>query len=67
MTAPSPSAPNPSAPVPRRPLRKRILRYPARLILSTLMSLGVTVLERRVRKALRSSAEPADQTSRPTG
>jgi hypothetical protein len=58
------TAPNPSAPVPRRPVRQRVLRYPARLILSTLMSLAATVLERRVRKALRSSAEPDDQTSR---
>jgi hypothetical protein len=57
------TAPNPSAPVPRRPLLRRILRYPARLILSTLMSLAVAVLERRVRKALRSSAEPGDRTS----
>jgi hypothetical protein len=57
-------APAPSAPVPRRPLRKRVLRHPARLILSTLMSLAVTVLERRIRKAFHSSAEPADQASR---
>ncbi len=57
------TASNPSAPVPRRPLRRRILRYPARLILSTLMSLAVAVLERRARKALRSSAEPGDRTS----
>jgi hypothetical protein len=57
------TAPNPSAPVPRRPLPRRVLRYPARLILSTLMSLAVAVLERRVRKALRSSAEPGDRTS----
>jgi hypothetical protein len=54
-----------SAPAPRRPPRpRRILRYPARVILSALMSLAVTALERRLRKALRSSAEPGDQASR---
>jgi hypothetical protein len=50
-------------PAPRRPLPKRILRYPAQAILSALMSLAVTELERRLRKALRSSAEPGDQAS----
>lgn len=39
-------------------LPKRVLRYPARLILSALMSLAVLVLERRLRKALRPSTGP---------
>jgi hypothetical protein len=52
---------SPSVPAPQRPLPRRILRYPAQLILSALMSLAVTVLERRLRKTLRSSAEPGDQ------
>jgi ribose 1,5-bisphosphokinase PhnN len=50
-----------SAPASQRPLPRRILRYPARVILSALMSLAVTVLERRLRKRLRSSAEPVGQ------
>jgi hypothetical protein len=54
---------SPSASASRRPLRKRILRHPAQAILSALMSLAVTELERRLRKALRSSAEPGDQAS----
>jgi len=33
---------------------KRILRYPARVILSTLMSLAVIVVERRIRRMIRS-------------
>ncbi len=41
-------------------LRRRILGYPARAILDTLMSLAVVVAERRIRKALRSTAEPGD-------
>jgi hypothetical protein len=40
--------------------RRRILEYPARAILSTLMSLAVVVAERRIRKALRSTAGPGD-------
>jgi hypothetical protein len=54
---------SPSAPASQRPLPRRILRYPAQVILSALMSLAVTVLERRLRKTFRSSAEPADQAS----
>jgi hypothetical protein len=54
---------SPSATAPRRPIPRRILKYPARVILSALMSLAVTALERRLRKALRSSAEPGDQAS----
>ena len=40
--------------------RRRILGYPARAILRTLMSLAVVVAERRIRKALRSTAGPGD-------
>lgn len=43
---------------------RRILRYPAQVTLSALMSLAVTALERRIRKALRSSAGPGDQAGR---
>jgi hypothetical protein len=39
---------------------RRILGYPARAILGTLMSLAVVVAERRIRKALRSTAGPGD-------
>jgi hypothetical protein len=44
--------------MPGQQLRKRVLRYPARVILSGLMSLAVMVLERRLGKALRSKAGP---------
>ena len=37
-------------------LRRRILGFPARAILGTLMSLAVVLAERRIRKALRSTA-----------
>ena len=45
---------------PSRALRRRILGYPARAILGTLMSLAVLVAERRIRRALRSTAGPGD-------
>jgi hypothetical protein len=50
--------PGPSQP--SQSLRRRILGYPARAILGTLMSLAVVVAERRIRKALRSTAGPGD-------
>ena len=57
MPGHSPSAPPPPTP----PLARRFLApvrtYPPRAILSTLMSLAVMVLERRIRKAVRSSAK----------
>jgi hypothetical protein len=40
-----------------RRLAKRVLRYPARVILSTLMSLAVIVVERRIRRMIRSGAQ----------
>jgi hypothetical protein len=40
----------------QRQFAQRILAYAAQVILSTLMSLAVIVLERRIRKALRSNA-----------
>jgi hypothetical protein len=55
---------SPSAPVSRRPLPNRILEYPAQLILSAIMSLAVTAVERRLRKARRPPAEPGDRASR---
>ena len=45
---------------PGRALRRRSLAYPARAILGALMSLAVVVAERRIRKALRSTAGPGD-------
>jgi len=45
---------------PSQALRRRILGYPARAVLGTLMSLAVVVAERRIRKALRSTAGPGD-------
>lgn len=44
---------------PRGPMAKRVLGYPARVVLGALMSLAVTVLERRMRGALRAGGEPA--------
>jgi hypothetical protein len=38
--------------------RRRIVEYPAQLILGALMSLAVVVAERRIRKAIGSSAGP---------
>jgi len=48
---------------PQRQFPRRILAYPAPVALGTLMSVAVVVLERRIRKALRSSAEPDRRTS----
>ena len=45
---------------PSQALRRRILAYPARAILGALMSVAVVVAERRIRKALRSTAGPGD-------
>jgi hypothetical protein len=45
---------SPAVRVPRRQFAKRVLRYPARIILAAIMSLAVTVAERRIRKALRA-------------
>jgi len=44
----------PSATALRRRSRARARRQPPRAILNTLMALAVIVLERRIRKALRS-------------
>jgi hypothetical protein len=49
---------SPPAPPPPTPLARRVLAYPPRVILNTLMSLAVMVLERRLRQAVRSGAKP---------
>jgi len=54
---------SPTAHASQRQFPARILSYTARAILGTLMSLAVAVLERRIRKALRSKAGPG----RPAG
>jgi hypothetical protein len=52
---PSPTSAQP-APAGARPRRRaRIPAHPPRTILDTIMTLAVIVLERRIRKALRSS------------
>ena len=58
------SAPAVPAPAPRRAFPARVLSRAQRAVLGALMSLAVIVLERRIRKALRSEAG-ADRTARP--
>jgi len=50
---------SPPAGAPRRPFAKRMLRYPAHVTLSVLMSLAVMMAERRIRKALRAGRDSA--------
>jgi hypothetical protein len=50
--------PSPPAQAPERRFLAPVLGYPARATLNSLMSLAVIVLEWRIRRALRSDAEP---------
>jgi hypothetical protein len=56
--APGPWVLQPRIPAPARPPRRR---GPSHAILNALMSLAVTVLERRIRKALRSGSGTSGQ------
>ena len=47
---------------PERHFQNRVLRYLPRVILNLLMSVAVMVLERRIRKALRSKAQSGRQS-----
>ena len=57
MPGRSPPAPRPPTPPPAQRFLAPVRTHPPRVILNTLMSLAVMVLERRIRKAVRSDAK----------
>jgi hypothetical protein len=57
MPGHSPPAPPPPPPPPAQRFLAPVRMYPPRVILNTLMSLAVMVLERRIRQAVRSDAK----------
>ena len=58
MPGHSPPAPPSPTPPPAQRFLAPVRMYPPRVILNTLMSLAVMVLERRICKAVRSDANP---------